>query len=99
MQPRVPEPILAVGSFTRAGGSIAGYAAFGSGIASMVLSHQAKKRSAGLPRNLVAALPPHSFYVWKYKGGYKLKIKGDPAMVLDRRTFHVTIGGNDGFAH
>ena len=102
IQPHVPEPLLAVGQFSRAGAMTTGLVGMGSGAARVVMNHSNKKKSAGLPQNLVAGLTASHLYLWKYRVKYmttKLKIKGDPAMVIDRSTVAITVGGNDGFAH
>src|SRR5262245_39547308 len=86
LQPHIPEQLLAVGMLARAGQSMAGYVGMGSGIAGSVMRHQAKQKSGGLPQNVVAGLTPTRLYLWKWrtKFGTRLRIKGEPAMVLER---------------
>jgi hypothetical protein len=100
MQPHVPEPLLAVGSLNRAGQTMAGMVGLGSGAAWTVLNHQARKKSAGLPRQMLVGLTANALYVWKFRTGGigKVKVKGDPEMVLDRRAFQVTVE-SDGLAN
>src|SRR5690349_3674803 len=102
LQPHVPEPLVAVGMLARAGQMMTGLAGMGSGIAYSVMNHQNKKKSAGLPPTVVAGLTPSALYLWKYRTKYattKLKIKGEPELVLPRNSFTATVGGNDGLAH
>ncbi len=88
LQPHVPEPILAVGVFSRPGAMGNALVSQVSGAAYLVRNHQAKKAAGGLPHNVVVALTATRLYLFAYRPGWggKLKVKA-PVAVWERTRF------------